>query len=62
MWIKTVIGNYVNSDYVTKIEYENGHTCVKVIGEESSIIIAYDKDVRATIACNIISGVKIVEV
>ena len=62
MWIKTVSGNFVNSDFVKKIEYEGEHTTIRVVGENSSIIVAYDKDIRATIVQNIISGTKLMEV
>ena len=62
MWIKTVSGNLVNSEFVKMVEYDGQHTTIKVHGEKSAIVVAYDEDVRPTIVQSIILGTKIMEV
>ena len=62
MWIKNKYGEYVNSDAVTMIYYEEDSDTTDVLVSSGSIYEICDGDRTQEILQNIISGTKIMEV
>lgn len=62
MWIKTCDGEYVNTDWISSL-CTRGNDTYAYVGESTiKTMISRTEDLRATIAQNIISGTKIMEV